>query len=1140
MPWTGTDKTWETGDGDHPKHRDPYRFIPADDFFESLSNPASGTKQPDSIAFDPEDQLDVNRKPNKACDHGRIFRLNTGGVLLIQFMRPLVWRIRFNPHYAAGHQFTDFNTRTIIQGRLQKMISILDKAEGINWSVKFDDKNPRYFTLDSVIKRPDGSETLGVRLWIQRNPFRITATRKIRTADALNISEKDEEDLPIPVGAPAPSGDAIIWQTKKKPLQYQTDATVLAVEKPDPAKFLGFGEQGGKHLFKESTYMNYFNFDNMRYNNVYGRGPNEDAEPLYHSEPYWIEVNAHPGYMSQLATFIDNYSHVCVDLGKTNTTQVRMATRFNSFQGIFIAGNDIAEVIRLYSSLIGRPRLMPRYVLGNHQGCYGYDTQGRVEQAVQKYRDYDFPLDGMHIDVDMQRDYRTFTIDTNAWKFPNPEKMFLELRKKGVKCSTNITPVINSRPDGEYTTLNDGLAKNHFVLDRRNIDPSAPNPWDQRYMQFGGSVLYYTRPFDVSARQYYPQQDLHDFNQVFNQANRGVPFHGGVSYGNGQGAPGFYPNLNNKETRTWWGEQYKYLFETGLEFVWQDMTSPCMAEQYGDMKSWPFRLLIDSDGWPGESRDLTAAAEASGGQFLYDPEKNKYKMAIEIWSLYSYNLHKATFKGLKELECRKGKRNFIIGRGSYAGAQRYAGLWTGDNASTWDFLGISVSQVIGLGLAGVTVAGADVGGFEPPEGDLTAFADPELLIRWYCAYSLLPWFRNHYSGKHSGQEERDKSKKDFQEPYRYHEWYQGNAHIVQGDNDHRMYQSVLPVTRYFIRLRYSLLQLMYDAMFDNMLTGLPIARSLVITDPLDGSLFSRHEWANQSQYMVRNDLLVAPSLSRERDYARREVYLPSTSSWYPMNLRPYADDTLGEPLAPSASGGSNISYDCHIDLQESHIPYICPMYIREGAIIPQIQVRNFVPDRTRPDLPSEPANPITINIYPGKPSFKPKTYKMYLDDGVSRSSAPDGLYLSSQPLDTVGEVQTTLNNEYGDKKAKSNFRRVDITQAISDEDATDGVITEVFHRKITISTPWKGTEHDDVPPEERYDDEKVKRDIGDSYRLVIWHEANTELSRVSVDVSPKGCSKDSIRVEHDGRRKASIVWVPTGKDVEAEIEVKYD
>lgn len=139
--------------------------------------------------------------------------------------------------------------------------------------------------------------------------------------------------------------------------------------------------------------------------------------------------------------------------------------------------------------------------------------------------------------------------------------------------------------------------------------------------------------------------------------------------------------------------------------------------------SWPFRLMLDSDGWPS---DATA---------------NEQKTAIEIWSLYSYNLHKATFKGLNHLESRKGKRNFIIGRGSYAGAQRYAGLWTGDNASTWDFLQISVAQVIALGLAGVTIAGADVGGFESPEGNLTAFADPELLIRWYCAYSLLPWFR---------------------------------------------------------------------------------------------------------------------------------------------------------------------------------------------------------------------------------------------------------------------------------------------------------------------------------------------------------------------------------------------------------------
>jgi len=136
---------------------------------------------------------------------------------------------------------------------------------------------------------------------------------------------------------------------------------------------------------------------------------------------------------------------------------------------------------------------------------------------------------------------------------------------------------------------------------------------------------------------------------------------------------------------------------------------------------FPFRLLLDSDGWSG------------------DPKGLEKKRAIEIWSLYSYNLHKATYRGLGQLEARKGKRNFIIGRGSFAGSHRYAGLWTGDNSSSWEFLDISVSQVLALGLSGVSIAGADVGGFETVDDNW--WADPALIIRWYAAYSLLPWFR---------------------------------------------------------------------------------------------------------------------------------------------------------------------------------------------------------------------------------------------------------------------------------------------------------------------------------------------------------------------------------------------------------------
>jgi alpha-glucosidase (family GH31 glycosyl hydrolase) len=132
--------------------------------------------------------------------------------------------------------------------------------------------------------------------------------------------------------------------------------------------------------------------------------------------------------------------------------------------------------------------------------------------------------------------------------------------------------------------------------------------------------------------------------------------------------------------------------------------------------------MLDSDGWSG------------------DPDASKKKKAIEIWSLYSYNLHKATYRGLCRLGSRAGKRNFIIGRGSFVGLHRYAGLWTGDNSSEWAFLDISVAQVLALGLSGITIAGSDVGGFEP-SSDTEWFADPALVIRWYGAYCLLPWFR---------------------------------------------------------------------------------------------------------------------------------------------------------------------------------------------------------------------------------------------------------------------------------------------------------------------------------------------------------------------------------------------------------------
>jgi alpha-glucosidase (family GH31 glycosyl hydrolase) len=190
----------------------------------------------------------------------------------------------------------------------------------------------------------------------------------------------------------------------------------------------------------------------------------------------------------------------------------------------------------------------------------------------------------MHIDVDVQDSYHTFTIDSREGHFPQPQEMFKGLRQKGVKCSTNITPFVSSRPremSEEYKTYVEGIAKGYFVQDDRDIDPSAPDPHNVRYMVYDNPGNMDVFDPNVARTDYAPQDD-YQLAQVFNSKQ---PFHGGVFYGNKRGSPGVYPNVNNPEVRRWWGDQYKYLFEQGLEFVWQDMTQPCMAKEYGDMKS---------------------------------------------------------------------------------------------------------------------------------------------------------------------------------------------------------------------------------------------------------------------------------------------------------------------------------------------------------------------------------------------------------------------------------------------------------------------------------------------------------------------------------------------------------------------------
>lgn len=94
-------------------------------------------------------------------------------------------------------------------------------------------------------------------------------------------------------------------------------------------------------------------------------------------------------------------------------------------------------------------------------------------------------------------------------------------------------------------------------------------------------------------------------------------------------------------------------------------------------------------------------------------------------------MNEATYEAFRTL--LPETRPFIISRAGYSGIQRLACVWTGDNASWWEHLLMSVPMCLNMGLSGIPFVGADVGGFQFD-------TDPELLTRWTQLGVFVPFF----------------------------------------------------------------------------------------------------------------------------------------------------------------------------------------------------------------------------------------------------------------------------------------------------------------------------------------------------------------------------------------------------------------
>ena len=72
------------------------------------------------------------------------------------------------------------------------------------------------------------------------------------------------------------------------------------------------------------------------------------------------------------------------------------------------------------------------------------------------------------------------------------------------------------------------------------------------------------------------------------------------------------------------------------------------------------------------------------GEYPHDRYHNQYALLMAM----------GTTAGL--LEAMPDRRTFVLSRAGFAGIQRYAANWMGDNQSRWDHLWLSIAMGVGL------------------------------------------------------------------------------------------------------------------------------------------------------------------------------------------------------------------------------------------------------------------------------------------------------------------------------------------------------------------------------------------------------------------------------------------------------------
>lgn len=481
----------------------------------------------------------------------------------------------------------------------------------------------------------------------------------------------------------------------------------------------------------------------------------------------------------RLGVFVDAPQKVTFDFGYSHRDRLVVTVDPGGFVLYILEGGSSRQIVREFRGIIGRSYIPPRWAFGYGQSRWGYMCEDDIRQVVREHREKGVSLDSVYMDIDYMEDYKDFTV--NQERFPDFPRFVQEMRDQKV----HLVPIIDAgvKIQEGYPVYEEGVKEGYFCKKEDQTE-----------------------------------------------------FVGGVWPGRVH-----FPDMLNEKARAWFGDQYKFLLDQGIDGFWNDMNEPALfygedhlAEVFEKLEEYSGQELDIQSFFAVKDLVLGLAGRKEDYRAFYHEYRGQRVRHDRVHNLYGYYMTRAAGEAFDRL--KPDKRILMFSRASYVGMHRYGGLWTGDNCSWWSHLLMNLQMLPGLNMCGFLYSGADLGGF----GD---DATEDLLLRWLELGIFVPLMRNH-SAKGTRRQE-----------------FYGFDHTED--------------FRGIIGLRYGLLPYLYSEFMKAALTGDMMFLPLSFVYPEDPEAAGVED-----QLMVGDGMMIAPVY---RQNARgRYVYLPEDMKLYRM------------------------------------------------------------------------------------------------------------------------------------------------------------------------------------------------------------------------------------------------------------------